>query len=115
MLARGFLAGNRRQREQGRHLARPKTDEFAKKLYYREDDFAVVERLGEVAAARGVPNTQIALAWVLAKSEVTALIIGASRLEHLDDAQAALSLQLTPDEIRRLEEPYKPHPVLGHE
>jgi aryl-alcohol dehydrogenase (NADP+) len=113
-LARGFLAGNRRRRDGG-DTSRAKTDEFAKKLYYREDDFAVVDRLGEVAAARRVPNTQIALAWILAKSEVTAPIIGASRLEHLDDAQAALSLHLTPEEIRRLEEPYKPHPVLGHE
>ena len=112
-LARGFLAGNRRKRDGG-DTSRAKTDDFAKKLYYRDDDFAVVDRLSEVARARGVPNMQVALAWILAKSEVTAPIIGASKLEHLDDAVAALALKLSAEEIKQLEEPYQPHPVLGH-
>ena len=113
-LARGFLAGNRKP-EGGGDTSRAKTDKFAHKLYYRPDDFAVVERLGEVAKARGVPNAQIALAWMLSKSEVTAPIVGASRMEHLNDAAAALAIKLTAEEIQRLEEPYQPHRVLGHE
>ncbi|MGA8027933.1 MAG: aldo/keto reductase, partial [Bryobacteraceae bacterium] len=111
-LARGFLAGNRNQ--QGGETSRAKTDEYAKQMYYREDDFAVVDRLTEVAETRGLPNTQIALAWLLSKPEVSAPIIGASKPRHLDDALAALSVQLSSDEIKRLEKPYKPHPVLGH-
>ena len=64
---------------------------------------------------RGVPNAQIALAWMLSKSDVTAPIIGASRMEHLDDAAAALAIKLSTEEIQRLEKPYQPHAVLGHE
>jgi aryl-alcohol dehydrogenase-like predicted oxidoreductase len=70
--------------------------------------------LGEIAQARGLPNVQVALAWLLSKPEITAPIIGVSKPRHLDDAIAALSVQLSEDEIKKLEEPYKPHPVLGH-
>jgi aryl-alcohol dehydrogenase (NADP+) len=111
-LARGFLAGNRNK--QGGETSRAKTDEYAKKLYYQDDDFVVAERLTEVARARGSANMQVALAWILSKPGITAPIIGASKPHHLDDALAALSLNLSDDEIRRLEEPYKPHAILGH-
>jgi aryl-alcohol dehydrogenase-like predicted oxidoreductase len=111
-LARGFLAGNRDK--QGGETTRAKTDEYAKHLYYQDDDFAIAERLSEVAEARHLPNMQVALAWILSKPEVTAPIIGVSKLHHLDEALAALSVQLTQDEIKRLEEPYRPHRILGH-
>lgn len=112
-LARGFLAGNRKSKGEG-ETSRAKTDDFAHKLYYQESDFAVVDRVTEVAAKRGVPNAQVALAWLLAQPGVTAPIVGASKPHHLDDALAAAELKLSADEIRALEEPYRPHPVLGH-
>ncbi len=112
-LARGFLAGNRRKADFG-DTSRAKTDEYAQKLYYQDSDFAVVERLTEVAKKRGVPNAQLALAWLLQQPGVTAPIIGASKPHHLDDAIAALDLKLTAEELKALEEPYRPHPVLGH-
>jgi aryl-alcohol dehydrogenase (NADP+) len=115
-LARGFLAGNRKSNEdkQQAETARGRTDDYAHKLYYRASDFTVVDRVTEIAQARGVKNAQIALAWILAKPGVSAPIIGASKAYQLDDAMAALELKLTDDEIKRLEEPYEPHPVLGH-
>jgi aryl-alcohol dehydrogenase-like predicted oxidoreductase len=112
-LARGFLAGNRHL--QGGDTARAKSDDFAKKMYYQPDDFAVADRLAEIAKERGLPPMQIALAWVLAKPVITAPIIGASKPHHLDDAMAALSVKLTEEEIKRLEEPYKPHAVTDHD
>src|ERR1700756_3779986 len=112
-LARGFLAGNRNQKSRG-ETVRAKTDEFAHSLYYRDSDFAIVDRVTEIAQKRGVSNAQIALAWMLAKSEITAPIIGASKPHHLGDALAALDVDLTDEEIKALEEPYEPHPVLGH-
>ena len=78
-----------------------------------EADRQVVDRVGEVAEKRGVPRAQIALAWVLAKPAVTAPIVGATKLCHLDDAVAALALKLTPEELEALEEPYVPHAVAG--
>ncbi len=112
-LARGFLAGNRRPRDFGETI-RAKTDEYAHRLYYQPSDFAVVERLTQVAQRRGVSNAQIALAWMLGKPGVTAPIIGASKMQHLEDAVAAMKIKLEKDEIRQLEECYQPHPVLGH-
>jgi aryl-alcohol dehydrogenase (NADP+) len=112
-LARGFLAGNRSKQDRG-ETSRAKTDDYAHKLYYRDDDFTVVERVSEVAAKRGVPNAQVALAWVLQQAGVTAPIIGASKPHHLDDAIAALGIKLEPSELKSLEEPYRPHPILGH-
>jgi aryl-alcohol dehydrogenase-like predicted oxidoreductase len=112
-LARGFLAGNRNTADRG-ETSRAKTDDYAHKLYYRDDDFAVVDRVTQVARARGVPNAQVALAWVLRQPGVTAPIIGASKPHHLDDALAAVTLKLEPAEVKALEEPYRPHPVLGH-
>jgi len=108
-LARGFLAGNRSK--EGGTTSRSQTDAFAKHLYYRDDDFAIVERLTEVAKARDTSNIKVALAWILSKPVITAPIIGATKISHLDDAVEALNIKLTDDEIKRLEEPYKPHMV----
>jgi aryl-alcohol dehydrogenase (NADP+) len=115
-LARGFLAGNRKANEdkQKAETARARTDDFAHKMYYRPSDFTVVDRVTEVAEARGVKNAQIALAWMLAKPGVSAPIIGVSKPYQLEDALAVMELKLTEEEMKRLEEPYEPHPVLGH-
>ncbi|GGE31493.1 oxidoreductase [Pullulanibacillus camelliae] len=96
---------------------RSETDKFGQTLYANTQaaDKAVVERVAEVAAERSVPRAQIALAWVLQKEPVTAPIIGTTKMSHLEDAVAALSIELTPEEITRLEEPYVPHGVLGHQ
>jgi len=110
-LARGLLA--RPWGEQGG--GRAMTDEYGKTLYqgHAAADRAVVDRLGEIAQGKGAPRAQVALAWMLHKSVVTAPIIGASKRQHLDDAVAALALKLSPNEIAAVEEPYVPHPVLG--
>jgi len=94
---------------------RSESDGYAKSLYAKtqEADKRVVDRLGELAAARGVPRAQLALAWLLSKPAITAPIVGATKPHHLDDAVAAVSLKLTAEEIKSLEEPYVPHPVLG--
>ncbi|HEY1560255.1 MAG TPA: aldo/keto reductase [Caulobacteraceae bacterium] len=113
-LARGFLAGGREKPGEG-NTERARSDEFAPRLYYREPDHAVVEAVGEVAKARGVPNMQVALAWVLSSPVVTAPIIGASKAHHIADAVAALGLKLTDEEVAALEKPYKPKPVLDHQ
>jgi aryl-alcohol dehydrogenase-like predicted oxidoreductase len=112
-LARGFLAGNRRRQDKG-ETTRAKSDEFAHRLYYNDGDFKVVDRVSEIAAKRGVPNAQVALAWLLAQPGVTSPIVGASKPNHLDDAIAATELKLSEDEIKALKEPYTPHAVLGH-
>jgi 1-deoxyxylulose-5-phosphate synthase len=112
-LARGFLAGNRDSASHGETI-RAKTDDFAHKLYYRPSDFTVVDRLSEIAKQRGVQNSQVALAWILAKPGVSSPIIGASKMPHLDQAIEALKIRLDESEIKALEEPYEPHPVLGH-
>ena len=112
-LARGFLAGNRTK--EGGETARAKSDAFAKSMYYSDSDFAVAERLTEVAKRLGLPNMQVALAWILSKPMITSPIIGASKMQHLDDAVAALSVKLSEEDIKALEEPYQPHPVLGHQ
>jgi aryl-alcohol dehydrogenase (NADP+) len=112
-LARGFLAGNRTKENYG-ETVRAKTDDYAQKLYYQESDFTVVQRVSEIAKKRAVPNAEVALAWILAQPGVTAPIIGASKMHHLEDAVSALKLKLTDEELRSLEEPYVPHAVLGH-
>jgi 1-deoxyxylulose-5-phosphate synthase len=115
-LARGFLAGNRKANEDKKQseTTRARTDEYAHSLYYRASDFTVVDRLTEIAQARGVKNAQVALAWILSRPGMTAPIIGASKAYQLDDALAAMNIQLTQEEIAKLEEAYEPHPVLGH-
>jgi len=110
-LARGRLA----RPWQGESTKRLETDQFGKKMYtpFEEVDRKVIDRLGQLAEQRGVPRAQVALAWLLSKSAVTAPIVGASKPHHLQDAVAALSIRLKPEEIASLEEPYTPHPVLG--
>jgi aryl-alcohol dehydrogenase (NADP+) len=112
-LARGFLAGNRTRENYG-ETSRSKTDDFAHKMYYQDSDFAIVKRVGEIAAKRGVSNAQVALAWLLHQPGVTAPIVGVSKPHHLDDALAALTLKLDEQELKSLAELYQPHPVLGH-
>jgi len=111
-LARGLLAGNRTS-EGERLTTRSKTDAFGDSLYTPEVDFAVVDRTVEVAAGRGVPTAQVALAWLLHKPAVTAPIVGATKAAHVDDALAAEQLTLSEDEVAMLEEPYIPHAVSG--
>jgi aryl-alcohol dehydrogenase-like predicted oxidoreductase len=113
-LARGFLAGNRRKDDRG-ETARAKTDAFAHELYYGDDDFVVADRVVQMASRHGVKPAQVALAWLLAQPAVTAPIIGASRLPHLDDALDSLKVRLSDDDRKILEEPYKPHRLLGYE
>jgi 1-deoxyxylulose-5-phosphate synthase len=112
-LARGLLAGTR-SRDGGKHTTRANTDAFGDSLYTRPEDFDVAERAAEVAAARGVPPAQVGLAWLLHRPGVTAPIVGATKVSHVQDALAAEQLQLSPDEMQRLEEPYAPHAIAGH-
>jgi len=112
-LARGVLTGNR-GRQGERRTTRAGDDPLSDERYNSPSDFDVVDRLAEVAAARGAPPAQVALAWLLSRPVVTAPIVGATRLGHISDALAAAQLILTDEEVRRLEEPYLPHPVLGH-
>lgn len=109
-LARGRLA-----RDWNESTKRVETDEFGKTLYVAQTDAdrKVVERVTEIARKRGVPRAQVALAWLLQKPVVTVPIVGATKPHHLEDAVAALSLNLAPDEIAALEEPYVPHPIVG--
>jgi aryl-alcohol dehydrogenase (NADP+) len=113
-LARGFLTGSRRRGSQG-DTPRAETDDFAHRMYYQEADYQVVDRVVELAKRRGVKPAQIALAWLLHQPGVTAPIVGASKMSHLEEAVAALEIQLADDEGKYLEEPYQPHPVLGHD
>ena len=112
-LARGFLAGNRTEDRSG-ETDRSKSDAFAHQMYYSEADFAVLRAATELADARGVKPAQIALAWLLHKPSVTSPIVGASKMYQLDEAIAGAEITLSDDEVRALEEPYVPHPVLGH-
>jgi 1-deoxyxylulose-5-phosphate synthase len=113
-LARGVLAGNR-TRSGERRTTRAGSDPFNDAMYGSDADFDVVDRAAEVAAARGVPSAQVALAWLLQRRGVTAPIVGATRPEHLNDALAAEEIELSADEVKQLEELYIPHPVLGHQ
>ncbi len=112
-LARGFLTGDRSAKNYVETI-RAKTDDFAQHLYYREGDFDVVARVVDLAERLGVKPAQIALAWLLHQEGITAPIIGASKMFHLEDAVAALDIELSEDNLAYLEEPYQPHPVLGH-
>jgi aryl-alcohol dehydrogenase-like predicted oxidoreductase len=112
-LARGMLAGNR-TRQGERRTARAGDDPLSDERYRTAADFDVVDRLTEVAAEREIPPAQLALAWLLSRPGVVAPIVGATRLGHISDALAAAELTLTEHETGRLEEPYVPHPVLGH-
>ena len=111
-LARGLLAG--RRGDAGRRTLRAETDPLQESLYGNPGDDAVLDALDEVAGARGAPPAQVALAWLLSRPAVSAPIVGATRAAHLDDAIAAVSIELTDVEIDRLEQAYVPHPVRGH-
>jgi aryl-alcohol dehydrogenase (NADP+) len=111
-LARGFLAGNRRRGERTAST-REETDAYAHKLYYDESDYVVADRVADVAREKGVSPAQVALAWLLAQPGVTAPIVGATKMEHLEQAVKAVDVSLSDDERRRLEEPYVPHRPLG--
>ena len=113
-LARGVLTGNR-TRSGERRTTRAGSDAFGDTLYAMPSDFDVVDRVAEVAQRRGVPSAQVALAWLLHRPGVTAPIVGATRIGHLADALAAEQLELSAEEMSALEEPYVPHPVLGHQ
>ena len=111
-LARGLLAGNR-ERGGERKTVRSRNDSFGDTLY-SDADFDVVDAVREVANERGVAPAQVALAWLLGKPGVTAPIVGATKLTHVEDAIAAETLELDDGEVARLEAPYRPHPILGH-
>jgi aryl-alcohol dehydrogenase-like predicted oxidoreductase len=113
-LARGMLTGNR-TRGGDKLTTRAQTDSFGDSLYKPELDFEVIERADEIAQARGVPTAQVALAWLLRRPGVTAPIVGATKLGHLEDALAAVQLELNDDELESLEELYQPHPIAGHQ
>jgi len=111
-MARGFLAGNRTRDKDGQ-TARSRSDGFAHQMYYRDDDFAVLDHVIELADKRGCTAAQIALAWMLHKPGVTCPIIGCTKMKHLEEAAASIDINLSGEEIVFLEEPYRPHPVLG--
>ena len=114
-LARGFLAGNRRRlTDDPGQTPRARSDDFAKDMYYADSDFAIVDRLIDVAGRRGVSPARLAMAWLLRQPGVTAPIVGTTKIEHLDDAVAALDITLDDAECVALEELYVPHAVLGH-
>ena len=112
-MARGFFAGNRK-RGGGGETSRAQSDSFANELYFREGDFVIADRSAEVAKEHHATGSQIALAWLLDKPHIAAPIIGSSKIEHLDQAIAAVEIKLTEDEVKLLETSYQPHPVLGH-
>src|SRR5258707_1363763 len=112
-MARGFFAKNRKPGGGG-ETTRANSDPFANQLYFREEDFAIANLANEIADARGVSGSQIALAWILSKPHINSPIIGATKMDHLEQAIAALDIKLSEDEVKQLEEPYKPHPILGH-
>ena len=114
-LARGLLAGSRSRGAAGpQQTVRAGSDPLADEMYTSDDDFDVVDAVRAVAAGRGVPAAQVALSWLLRQPAVSAPIVGATRLAHLEDAIAAVDLTLDDAEAARLEAPYRPHRVLGH-
>ncbi|MFX1506621.1 MAG: aldo/keto reductase [Promethearchaeota archaeon] len=113
-LARGFLSGKyTRDGNPDDHL-RARADRYMKPRFFKPEDFDVVEKVVEIAEEKDVKPAQIALAWLYSKDYVTSPIIGATKLEHIEQAVEALEIKLSADEIKRLEEPYKPHPIIGH-
>jgi aryl-alcohol dehydrogenase-like predicted oxidoreductase len=111
-LARGWLA-RKPSREQN-ETPRSQNDPLGIQRYDREDNLTIIQNVSDVAEARGLPMAQVALAWMLSKPGITAPIVGATKPHHLEDAVAALSIQLTPEEIQRLEQAYRPHPVTSY-
>jgi aryl-alcohol dehydrogenase-like predicted oxidoreductase len=111
-LARGLLA--RKPEQNQKDTLRYQSDALAKSRYTQADNLTTIERVQEVADARGVPMAQVALSWMYGKPYITSPIIGATKPHHLDDAIASVELQLSEDEVKRLEEPYRPHPIIAH-
>jgi aryl-alcohol dehydrogenase-like predicted oxidoreductase len=112
-LARGFLTGNR-TRDRSGSTTRSKSDSFAHSMYYQDDDFNVVERVTTLAEQLEATPAQVALSWMLHRPGITAPIIGASKMAHLEQAVGAVDVMLSQEQMAFLEEPYRPHPVLGH-
>ena len=112
-LARGFLAGNRK-RDAHSPTTRAKSDGFARDMYYADADFDVVDQVLAIAKERGATPAQIALAWLMHKPGITAPIIGASKMHHLEEAVVAVDIELTEAEIQQIEAPYIPHEIMGH-
>ncbi len=110
-LARGILTGSKTRTED--RTRRAQHDEYGRSLYVSQKDYDVADRVETVARERGVPRAQVALAWLLGNPAITAPIIGATKLSHIDDAVAAVEMKLTSEERKRLEEPYEPHPIAG--
>lgn len=116
-LARGFLAGSRQKDDGGEvvaHTARARTDNIAQAYYGSDRDFEIAERVMAIAERHGCPPAQIAYAWVTSRPGITAPIVGASKPAHLEDALAALSIDLTEDDVAALESSYRPRPTAGH-
>ena len=111
-LARGFLTG-KYKRDKEPDSARYRSDRWLKERFFRPEDWDVLDALLEVAAEKGVPLAEVALAWLFEKG-VTAPIVGVTKVEHVKQAVESLEVRLTPEDVRRLEKPYKPHPVIGH-
>jgi aryl-alcohol dehydrogenase (NADP+) len=111
-LARGFVMGNRTRDKKG-ETARSRSDGFAYQLYYQESDFAVADRVGEVAARAGLSRAKVALGWMLGKPHITSPIIGATKLQHIAEAVAAVEVKLGAEDVRALEEPYQAKRVTG--
>lgn len=113
-LARGFLAGNRSKVAGEGETARAKSDGFAHRMYYRDGDFEVLNRVEELAEKKGVSAAQIALAWLLHRPGITAPVVGATKMYQLEQAAAAVDIELSDDEMEYLQAPYRAHPILGH-
>jgi 1-deoxyxylulose-5-phosphate synthase len=114
-LARGFLAGNRKASDKGAAgNSRSATDDIAQNYYYRDSDFATVQRLTEMAQAKGVSNATLAYAWLMHQKGVSAPLVGASKVHQIEEAAKASDLVLSTEEVAQLGQGYEPHPVLGH-
>ncbi len=112
-IAHGFLAGNRLREGSGKTI-RAKTDDFAQSMYFQDSDFEIVDRVFEIAQQHNLKPAQVALAWLVQKEGITAPIIGASKMHHIDEAVEALKVEFSDQEMVYLEEHYQPHPILGH-
>jgi len=112
-LARGFLSGKYKRNKKPTSL-RYRKDSLMQQRFFRPEDFDVLERLEEVAGEQGVKPAQVALAWLLSKKDVKAPIVGPTRVAQLEELAESVDIKLDRDQLERLEEPYRPHPVLGH-
>jgi 1-deoxyxylulose-5-phosphate synthase len=114
-LARGFFAGNRKPGSGGEMTKRAQTDDFARNMYFNQNDFEVADAVASVAQQHGVSPTQMACAWILQAPGVTSPIIGATKLPHLKELFDSVDIKLGAEEVTAMEKPYRPHPIIGHE